>query len=86
MPFFSPENPGPLKIPVWVKLPYLPDEFRTEKSLRRIGSLIGKVLVCDVDTMNHNTRGVEKNYVEVNMNLPLKESIHIRVNNKVFIV
>eukprot|EP01018_Ginkgo_biloba_P032150 Gb_37530 [translate_table: standard] len=32
-PFFSPENPGPLKIPFWVKLPYLPDEFRNKDKL-----------------------------------------------------
>eukprot|EP01018_Ginkgo_biloba_P041216 Gb_33118 [translate_table: standard] len=32
-PFFSEENPGPLKIPVWVKLPYLPDEFINKDKL-----------------------------------------------------
>ena len=53
-PLFNPENLGPLKIPIWVKLPYLPDEFRYPDRLQKIGFVLGKVLCIDDDTDNHN--------------------------------
>ena len=85
-PFFNPEIPGPLKIPIWVKLPYLPNDFRYPDRLKKISSMIGKVLKIDDQIINHNTRGVARVCVEINMDKPLKEVINIQVEIRTFTV
>jgi len=45
--------------------------------LQKIGFVLGKVLCIDDDIVNHYTKVVEIFCVEVNMNNPLKEVIHI---------
>ncbi|GLJ15018.1 hypothetical protein SUGI_0245230 [Cryptomeria japonica] len=78
-PNFDPQNPGPLKTPVWMILLDLPLEFRNEDLLIKICSKVGKVLqIAESTTEMNGQTSAARACVEVDLKEGLMESLDLQ--------
>lgn len=67
----------PSRVPVWVRLPWLPLEFWREDILQQIAALLGKSVAIAQNTLIKKVFSFARIYVEIDLNNPLPESLEI---------
>eukprot|EP01018_Ginkgo_biloba_P030911 Gb_13691 [translate_table: standard] len=76
---FDPQNPGPLKTPIWLSLANLPLDFWEERSLIKVCSAVGKVLKISEATRKKSSP-TAKVCVEVDLSEGLLPTIDLRAS------
>ncbi|XP_057836070.2 uncharacterized protein LOC131046358 [Cryptomeria japonica] len=71
----------PTRVPVWVRLPWLPLEFWREDILLRIAALLGKPAAIAHNTLEKKVFSYARICVEIDLNNPLPDSLEIFIGS-----
>ena len=82
---FNPTEELPSRVPVWVRLPWLPLEFWREDIFNLIASQLGKPMGPSRQTMEKKVITYARVCVEIDLNKPLPDSIEIRLGSSSWI-
>ncbi|XP_059076623.1 uncharacterized protein LOC131875916 [Cryptomeria japonica] len=71
----------PTRVPVWVRLPWLPLEFWREDILLRIAALLGKPVAIAQNTLEKKVFSYARICVEIDLNNPLPDSLEFFIGS-----
>ncbi|XP_059070691.1 uncharacterized protein LOC131860310 [Cryptomeria japonica] len=71
----------PTRVPVWVRLPWLPLEFWREDILLRIAALLGKPAAIAQNNLEKKVFSYARICVEIDLNNPLPDSLEIFIGS-----